>query len=356
MTHAASPSSSSRRTVTVADVARYAGVSTAVVSYVINNGPRPVAAATEARVREAIERLGYRPNLNARALRSGATDLIGLVLPDISNPYFAELAQAVEQVAAQHGYALVMATSNFQMDVERQNVQRLASRQVSGLLVASVNNRQNLDLGDRHGISTVLLDSHAAVPGFHTVGPDFRGGARELVEHLLTAHDARNVALVTGPLGFVEANSRERGWQEALARHGQPEGPILEGAFTRDGGYDMGQRLLTSELPDAVFAISDLQAVGLLRAFQEAGLQVPQDIAVVSFDGTKESEYTWPALTVARQPTMAMARAAVTAVTDPSPAGTYNHQSFPTDLVIRRSCGCTPPSSLNRERQATTPL
>ena len=128
------------------------------------------------------------------------------------------------------------------------------------------------------------------MPGFHAIGPDFHDGARSVVEHLLTIHEARTVALVIGYLDFVEVNSRERGWHEALARHGLPEGPILEGPFTRDGGYAMGQQLLSSDLPDAVFAISDLQAVGILRAFHEAGLRVPQDIAVVSFDGTKESE------------------------------------------------------------------
>ena len=115
------------------------GVFTAVVSYVVHQGPRPVAPETEARVREAIERPGYRPNLSARALRSGATDLIGLVLPDSSNPLFAELVQAVEQVAAQRGYALVMATSNFDGSVERQNVERLASRQVRGLVASALN-------------------------------------------------------------------------------------------------------------------------------------------------------------------------------------------------------------------------
>jgi Periplasmic binding proteins and sugar binding domain of LacI family len=108
-------------------------------SVTLHQGPRPVAPETEARVRDAIERPGYRPNLSARALRSGATDLIGLVLPDSSNPLFAELVQAVKQVAAQHGYALVMATSNFDGSVERQNVERLASRQIRGLVASGLN-------------------------------------------------------------------------------------------------------------------------------------------------------------------------------------------------------------------------
>ena len=114
----------------------------------------------------------------------------------------------------------------------------------------------------------------------------------------------------------------------------------------------MGLELIAGELPDAVFAISDLQAIGILRALHEAGVRVPEDVAIVSFDGTSESEYSWPALTVVRQPIAAMARAAVAAVLNPSQA-TAEHNTFNTDLVIRRSCGCTTTYAAT-ERSETT--
>ena len=333
-----------RRAVTRSDVARVAGVSTAVVSYVVNDGPRNVAPATAARVRSAIETLGYRPNLNARALRRGATEMIGLVLPDSSNPFFAEYALEVERVAAAHGHVLVMANSGGDRGREAQLVENLVSRQVVGVLVASGRPVAELDL-TVHDVPTVLLDRDGPVPGFVALGPDFTAGAAAVVSHLLTVHDVAGVTLCTGREGAFAANSREQGWRQALAQHGRPETPVVHGNFDRDGGYAMGRQLLENGVPDAVFATSDLQAVGLLRALHEAGLRIPEDVAVVSFDGTSESAYSWPTLTVARQPIAEMARAAVAAVLDGG-ASAGRFQTFQTELVLRRSCGCTGSSTL----------
>lgn len=345
--------SSPRPTVTHVDVARRAGVSTAVVSYVVNDGPRPVAPATAARVHAAIEELGYRPNLNARALRRGTTDLIGLVVPDSSNPFFAELAQGIERAAAQHGYSMVLVNSNNSGEQERLKVESLANRRVSGLLVATALPRQKLDLGNRQGIPTAIINTDGPIPGFHTIGPDFRQGAQTAVEHLLSVHKARTVALATGgSLKYVETNSREQGWSDALTHNGRTQSPIVEGDFSRQGGHRMGLELIARELPDAVFATSDLQAIGILRALHEADVRVPEDVAIVSFDGTSESEYSWPALTVVRQPIAAMARAAVAAVLNPSQA-TAEHNTFNTDLVIRRSCGCTTPYAAAEKSETT---
>ena len=333
--------SSPRPSVTHADVARRAGVSTAVVSYVVNNGPRPVAPATAARVHAAIEELGYRPNHNARDLARGTTDLIGLVVPVSSNPFFAELAQSIEGTAAQHGYSMVLVNSNNSGEQERAKVESLARRRVSGLLVATAVQRHQLDLGDRHGIPTAIINTDGPIPGFHTIGPDYRQGARTAVEHLLNVHHAHTVALATGgPPPKYETNNREQGWSDGLTHNGRPQGPIVEGDFTRQGGHRMGLELMARDPPDAVFASSDLQAIGILRALHEAGVRVPEDVAIISFDGTNESEYTWPALTVVRQPIDAMARAAVAAVLNPAQA-TAEHDTFKTELVIRHSCGCS---------------
>lgn len=328
-----------RRAVTRADVARAAGVSSAVVSYVVNDGPRNVAPETAARVRAAIETLGYRPNLNARALRRGATEMIGLVVPSSSNPFFAEYALEIERAAAEHGHAIVMANSGGDLDRERRLLDGLAGRQVDGILWAPASVRPEVAMAAHLEVPTVVFNLDGPLAGFPTLGPDFTGGAAAVVDHLVTAHGAGTVALGRGLRGALGPNSREQGWRDALHRHGRAEGPVVEAEFSRAGGYRMGLELLAEGLPDAVFTSSDLQAVGVLRAFHEAGVRVPEDVAVVCFDGTSESEYSWPALTVARQPVAVMAKAAVTAVLDREHGG-VGHRAYATELVVRRSCGC----------------
>ena len=153
------------RAVTRADVARYAGVSTAVVSYVVNNGPKPVAAHTAARVREAIDLLNYRPNVNAQALRRGTTEMLGLILSDATNPFFVELATAVGSAAHARGYAMMMGASNGDGATEGRLIDDLIRRQVDGLLVASVYQRPTLQHGLASNVPVVWLDNFHDVPG-----------------------------------------------------------------------------------------------------------------------------------------------------------------------------------------------
>jgi LacI family transcriptional regulator len=136
-------------------------------------------------------------------------------------------------------------------------------------------------------------------------------------------------------------DGREQGWLQALTEAGLPEGPIIRSPFTRDGGYAAGRRLLAAAgRPTAVFASSDMQAVGILRAIHEAGLSIPDDIALASFDGSAEAEYSWPPLTTVQQPAQAMAEAAVRALLQTPRGQKPEHLIFPTELLIRRSCGC----------------
>lgn len=329
------------RVVTRADVARLAGVSTAVVSYVVNDGPRPVAAATAERVRQAIEALGYRPNSNARALRRGVGDTIGLVMPDSSNPFFAELGLEIQRLAAASQRAVLVGSTMGNARHEQRVIEGLLSRQVEGLIVRSDSAHRDPFAALRMDVPCVLLDTMAPVPGRRSVGSDLRQGADALVEHLITEHGLSRVGLVMGEDLSGLADPRELGWRDAQRRHGLPEGPIARGVFNRPGGYAATRRLLAAgPPPQAVFASSDLQAVGVLRALHDAGLRIPEDIAVVSFDGTAESEYSWPPLTVARQQVAAIAREAFRLISKPGPDNAYH--LIPTDLVVRHSCGCTP--------------
>ena len=329
-----------RSQVTRKDVARYAGVSTAVVSYVVNGGPKNVAPATEAKVQEAIRLLGYRPNAAARALKLGSSETIGLVIPDNSNPFFSLLAHAVEDAAADLGYALVLTNSAGNLAKERRNIRNLAARQVDGVVLSSVLMEPDLADLESAEIPAVLLNHSADAPGFNSVGVDLAAGAKSAVEHLIS-HGHTNIALAMGTNTGNDFDGREQGWLQALAEAGLPEGPIVRSPFTRDGGYTAGLRLLAAaDRPTAIFASSDMQAVGILRAIHEAGLSIPDDIALAAFDGSAEAEYSWPPLTTVKQPVQAMAEAAVKALIQSPRGHEPEHLIFPTELLVRRSCGC----------------
>jgi LacI family transcriptional regulator len=335
-----------QRTVTRDDVARAAGVSSAVVSYVINNGPKRVAPATAARVRAAVEALGYKPNLTARALSSGSTRMLGLVLIDLLNPFFAELAHSVEAAAARRDRIILITHTNSDPQTERLRIADLEARQVDGLLISTLLPRPELTAWgrqrrDRAVPPVVLLNHSEPVPGFMTIGPDFTAGTRLALEHLI-AHGHRRIGLVTGS----EAGShepRDEAWRQTLTESGLRPGPIQRGHYTRDSGYVMARRMLgRARPPTAIFAASDLLGLGVLRAAQELGVGVPDDLAIVCFDGTRETEFSWPPLTAVRQPLAEMASAAVNRLLDGDAVRTSGHQMFDMDLIIRRSCGCGP--------------
>lgn len=339
MTTTAQPA---RSPVTRKDVARYAGVSTAVVSYVINAGPKKVAPATEARVLEAIQVLGYRPNAAARALKLGSTEMLGLVIPDNTNPFFAELSHAIEDAANERGYALLLTNSDSTVAKERKHVRNLLSRQVDGLLLTSMEDEPYLEDVVASGIPAVLLNQNRPSGRLPTLGVDLTAGARIAVEHL-AGHGHKNIALVKGSGASEGPDEREAGWLQALVAAGLQEGQVFTAPFSMDGGYMAGRRLASvRDRPTAVFVSSDVQAVGVLRALHEADLNIPDDIAVVSFDASFQSEYTWPALTAMHQPTRQMAAAAVEALLNKDEPTPVRNMVFPTDLIIRRSCGCLP--------------
>jgi LacI family transcriptional regulator len=342
-------SSSPYRLPTRADVARYAGVSEAVVSYVMNGGPRPVAPETAERVRAAIDVLGYRPNLSARALKRGSTEMLGIILSDISNPLFAEFALQIEMAALAHGHAVLMTNSLGDTVTERSLIEDLMSRQVAGLLLASTRSRPDgIDKAVRFGIPTTVIDCTGPIPGHSSLGPDTVGGTKLVLEHLIEVHQPRSIGLVAGEGGNKDL--RQRSWQEATRAAGLPDGPKIRVPFSRDGGYVGGLRLLdTKNPPGAIFASSDLQAVGVLRAARELGVSVPEDLALVAFDGTKEAEFCCPPLTVSRQPLRDMAIDAVNSVLARDP-GPPSHRSYPMELIIGQSCGCSGNQSTDHAR------
>lgn len=319
------------------DVARLAGVSSAVVSYVVNDGPRPVAAATRERVLAAIEKLSYRPNSAARSLITGRTDLLGLIVPDVENAYFAGLAKAVETEATRRGMKLVL-TQCFTPDLPEM-VESLASHQVDGIITATLPPAGMIIRGRGPQVPMVKLSLAMPIDPVPALWPDFYGGTKSAVSHLVESHSHTRVGLVTGADSL---DVRENGWRDALTQRGLEPGPIIRIPWSSDGGVDAAQRLVDAGLPvTAVFVASDQQALGLLAGFHRLGIRAPTDVAVASFDGSRSSAYAIPSLTTVGVPFADMARDAI----DELMGKRAVNRSYPTTLIVRESCGCAPAGS-----------
>jgi len=330
------------------DVARLAGVSTAVVSYVINNGPRPVAEATRSRVIAAMDELRYRPNASARALKLARTNVIGLLMWDITNPYFSEMAKYMQERAHERGYGLMIGNTGQDGIEETAELHNMLGREVDGIALSGVRRPETLTAIARSGVNVISMDWHLAAPDIPSVGIDDYGATREAVEHLLW-HGHTEVGLIAG---IDDLTLREKSWSDTMSARCTPE-RLKEltayGDFTRQGGYQAAIDLLKRpNPPKAIFVSSDVQAFGVVRAVQHLGLNIPNDVAIISLDGTDASAFTYPSLTVIRLPLDEIAKHVVDKLTSHG-ADERMHTTFPHTLIPRESCGCVSPEHAGRE-------
>ncbi|PWI45783.1 LacI family DNA-binding transcriptional regulator [Streptomyces sp. ICBB 8177] len=336
--------------VTRDDVARLAGTSTAVVSYVINNGPRPVAPATRERVLAAIKQLGYRPDRVAQAMASRRTDLIGLIVPDARQPFFGEMAHAVERAAAERGKMVLVGNSDYLTDREMHYLRAFLGMRVAGLILIS----QGLSASaaaeiDAWDARVVLLHERPEAIDDVAVMTDDVGGAQLATRHLLE-HGHAYVACLGGteetPTVGDPVTDHVEGWRRAMQESRRStEGRLFQAAYNRYDAYEVGLRILAGpDRPTAIFCSTDDQAIGVLRAARELRIDVPGELAVAGFDDVKEAALTDPPLTTVASDRPAMARAAVDLVLDDGLRvhGTRRERlkQFPSRLVVRRSCGC----------------
>jgi LacI family transcriptional regulator, galactose operon repressor len=340
------------RAVTRDDVARRAGTSTAVVSYVMNDGPRPVAAATRARVLAAIADLGYRPNALARALRARHSNALGLVVSDISNPFLGELVRSIEVAAFERGYTVLLGNTMVETERERDYLRHFIDRQADGLLIVPVGmDRATVDELNSGAIPVVVLDRPVPYLRATTFLVDNAGGARQVTAHLVQ-HGHTRIGCLGGPPALVPATRRLEGWSQAIAEAGLDSSacPVARASVGRRAGHDAAIDLLADRRtrPTAVFATTDEQAIGVLRAAADLGLRVPEDLAVAGFDGIAQGAFCVPGLTTAQQPIEEMANRAVKALMDGTAGGPPRPrtETLPVELVRRGSCGCpdTPPT------------
>lgn len=324
------------RRATQADVARLAGVSTAVVSYALSGGPRPIAESTKARVLAAAQKLDYRPNAAARALSRGSSDLLALVVPTVEQPYFAHLAAEVERYAREAGLSLIVAHSLAPQVAPI--VRMLIGQQLRGIILASGATADATREFLAAGVPAVLINQAVPFGPLLTLGPEYREGAAAGVRHLIEVHGHRDIAFVGAD---VLNDARHAGWRESMLAAGLSPTIIASGDYTLAGGRDAMRQILRDH-PEttAAFFASDQFALGGLAALDEAGLRAPEDLAIVAFDGCTESEFAVPPLSTVSVPIGEMARDAVAQIM--GTAQFVGDVRYPTELLIRRSCGCRP--------------
>lgn len=335
--------------VTRADVAKLAGVSPAVVSYVLNPGSRPVSADARRRIEAAIRELDYRPNAIAQALRRSSTMSIGLMVPDLANPVIAALVREIEDIAYDLGYVMFVGTVGHDSDREERYVRNYADRQVDALVVVGAHRSDVLREVSRQGMPVMVLDRIERGMGLSSVVPEGRDSARRAVEHLIEEHGHTRIACIGGPAGLGGgAEDRVLGWRDALDLAGLPSGDDLlhrATAFTRSAGHLAARAMLDVSNATGVFVAADVQAVGVIGAIREAGQLVPRDIAVASFDGSELAERAFPGLTSVDAKVGEVARITMrrlVAKLDKSDLS-ETHDVIETELVVRRSCGCDVP-------------
>lgn len=326
--------------VTRLDVARLAGVSTAVVSYVVNDGPRPVAPGTRDRVLQAIAELGYHPNGSARALRLGRTQTLALLVPAIANPFFAELAGEVQRVARASGYALHFADVGGYSGGATEQISSFVERQVDGILVIGLDPSVDFSPALSRGIPVVALDRFTHADNIPTVAINDRAAAADGVRHLVR-HGHTRIAMIAGPAGTAASEARIQGWAEATgADLDDVADLVVHAEFSHAGGMTAARDLVSAELDaTAVFIASDIQAVGAMRELHASGFTIPDDLAVMGFDGTIEGAYSWPPLSTVRQPLDVMAKTAFAMLTGDRQSA---HHVVEHAVLVRTSCGCPP--------------
>jgi LacI family transcriptional regulator len=286
--------------VTIKDVARQANVSVATVSRALNGHPN-VAEDVRQRILTIAEQLRYSPHHAARSLSSRRTQTIGVVLPDLYGEFFSELMRGIDQVARERGLHLLVSSYHGNPQEQGAALRTMRGR-VDGLLLMSpfVTGAEAL-AADLPPMPVVLMNPALTVAGQVSIGVDNRGGAVAMVRHLLGSGH-RRIAFIAGPQDNFDACERLRGYREALAQYAPACEPwVLPGDFDESSGHRAGQALLEAgELPDAVFAANDMMALGCLFALGQAGIRVPEQVALAGFDDIPLSRYVHPRLTTMR--------------------------------------------------------
>lgn len=333
---------------TIRDVARAAGVSPSTASRVLNGRAISVATETRERILQATDTLGYQPNASAQNLRFHKTRTVGVLVPDLTNPFFPEVLEGIRTAAAQEDFFILLANTVEDRERERAYIKLLQEKRVDGLIISTAG-----ELADEETLVSEMQKGRfpyvlvcRPIPGAERnfVGADDLGGASLAVNHLISLGH-RRIAHLCGPLFAGSALRRLQGYRKCLKEHGIPfDGQlVVETDFSEESGYHAMKKLLAGTPPTAVFAANDFSALGALRACEEAGLQVPGDISIVGFNDITLAVRSRPQLTTVHMPLAELGSAAFQLL-QRLMCGEEGGGPiiFPTSLAVRQSTGPAP--------------
>ena len=334
-------------------IARAANVSIATVSRTINRVPT-VNPEIAKRVWEVINLLDYFPNTQARALVSGRSKIFGLIVSEITNPFFPELIQGFEDIAVEHGYEILVSSTNHDPRRMSHCIRRMLERKVEGVAIMTFGIEEPLlDQLAKRNVPLVFIDIGPKRPGISLLKVDYHHGIRQGVQHLATLGH-RNIAFISGPAKLHSAQSRLSAFCTSLKECGIALHPewIVEGDHTMKGGIAAMEHLLAAnpkKMPTAVMCSNDMTAIGVLHKLYRAGLRVPDDLSVIGFDDIHIAEVTIPPLTTVQMSRFEIARAAVAAlrahVETADGSAPKRDYKIGTDLIVRESTGLPRPAA-----------
>jgi len=331
--------------VTIKDVAQKAEVSITTVSRVLNDKvDEYMRKETKDRILQAIKELNFKPDKRAQSLRGLGTKIIGLVIPNRFNPYFEQLAAAVEQVCYKEGYGVLLCSSQNSIERESVYLDLLERQKVDAIILSTVGLKKG-ELNDliERGTPIVLVDEN--VPGVNTpaiFANNYMGGCQATQYLIDLGH--RRIAFITGSMNLLSSKDRLRGFCETLKKNDlEPHRKLIkEGDYTYESGYEAGKQLLRKSRDDftAIFCSDDLMAFGVMQAIRKKGMKVPDDYSIVGFDDMYFSSISSPQLTTVAQPVKEMAFRAFVALKEQISGGLFQekkHQFLDTQLIVRES-------------------
>ncbi|WP_373237059.1 LacI family DNA-binding transcriptional regulator [Cohaesibacter celericrescens] len=330
------------KTVTIKDVAKHANVSVGTVSRVLAKNAT-VKQPLLIRVNKSIELLGYKPNLAARALRANKDDVLGLVLPDITNPFFAQVAKEIELEAARHGLAVILASSFDDHEKEARQVRAILDRSPTGIIVIPSTDSLSFELPETIPIITI----DRPVSNVHEgVFADQELGAALAADHVFELGH-RNIVYIAGPKDTIVSEQRKQGFSARIKElcKGDPafKLSVHHGLFDYEAGEKVARLVLennSGSRPTAIVAASDQQAIGALREARDIGVIVPTELSIVGFDDIALANIVVPRLTTIRQPIEALAKTAVKRIIDPN--SNEADLDLTCNLIVRTSTAKAP--------------